>query len=215
MTSYDPGDYRTAAHAHQYLARANDIPHRTEGEAEMLALLPAGLQRVLDIGTGDGRLLALVKTAYPQVEGVGLDFSQPMLTAAHKRFAGDARIRLVEHNLDEPLPNLGSFDAVVSCFAIHHLSDARKAGVYREAFASLRPGGVFCNLEHVSSPSPELHQDFLRILNRTPPGEDPANQLSPAELQLSWLGEIGYHKVDCFWKWREFALLAGVKPAPA
>ena len=211
MNSYDPGDYRSETRAHEYLSMADRLPHRAEGEAVLLELLPTGLRRVLDIGAGDGRLLALVKTAHPHLEGVALDFSPPMLAAARKRFAGDARVQLVEHHLDEPLPALGLFDAVVSSFAIHHLSDARKFGLYREVFACLNPGGIFCNFEHVASPSQDLHLDFYRAIHRTLAEEDPANQLSPVETQLAWLRAIGYHKVDCFWKWREFALFAGVK----
>ncbi len=32
------------------------------------------------------------------------------------------------------------------------------------------------------------------------------------EMYLDWLGRIGYANVDCFWKWRGLALVAGVKP---
>lgn len=53
--------------------------------------------------------------------GVGLDFSELMLEAAHQRFGGDEHIELVGHDLDEPLPAPGRFDAVVSSMAIHHL----------------------------------------------------------------------------------------------
>jgi hypothetical protein len=35
-----------------------------------------------------------------------------MLEAARKRFAGDARIELVKHDLAEPLPALARFDDV-------------------------------------------------------------------------------------------------------
>jgi tRNA (cmo5U34)-methyltransferase len=57
---------------------------------------------------------------------VGIDFSDVMLALAHERFDGDQRVELVKHDLTEPLPNLGRFDAVVSSFVIHHLEHERK-----------------------------------------------------------------------------------------
>ena len=77
----------------------------------------------------------------------------------------------------------------------------------------LKPGGVFCNLEHVASPNLKLHADFLAKIGYTIETEDPSNKLLDIEIQLQWLRSIGYENVDCFWKWRELALMAGRKPA--
>ena len=41
---------------------------------------------------------------------------------------------------------------------------------------------------------------------------DRSNQLAPADAPLAWLRDLGFVDVDCFWKWRELALLAGMKP---
>ena len=206
-------EYATAEHALRYLARADGIPHRTEGEGVLLDFVPPSAGRILDLGTGDGRLLALLLIDRPAARGVALDFSPTMVAAARERFRGVAGVEVIRHDLDEPLPDLGSFDAVVSSFAIHHCEDERKRSLYAEIFSILEPGGVFCNLEHVASPTPALHQRFLDALGITAAQEDPSNRLAPVGPQLGWLREIGFADVDCYWKWLETALLIGVKPA--
>lgn len=208
----DLNEYATADHALKYLARADRIPHRTEGEAVLLEFVPREARRILDLGTGDGRLLALLRVERREAEGVALDFSPTMLAAARQRFPGDARIQVIEHNLEHPLPDLGRFDAVVSSFAIHHCTDERKRALYGEVFAALRPGGVFCNLEHVAPATPALHARFLRALGATPADEDPSNKLLDVATQVRWLRELGFVDADCHWKWLELALLGGAKP---
>jgi tRNA (cmo5U34)-methyltransferase len=201
-----------SAWAQRYLRERDDLPHRMEGFAVLMELLPEAPRRVLDLGTGDGYTLGLVRGANPDVEGVGLDFSAEMLERARGRFEGDAAVEIVEHDLDRPLPPLGRFDLVVSSFAIHHCVDARKRALYGEVYDLLEPGARFLNLEHVDSPTPALHVEFLAAIGKTPAEDDPSNKLVAVETQLAWLREIGFVDVDCHWKWREVALLAGVKP---
>jgi SAM-dependent methyltransferase len=202
--------WSSAAHALEYLSRIDQIPHRTEGEATLLEFVPASIGSFLDLGCGNGRLLALVKAHAPRASAMGIDFSPTMLASARAQLPG---VPFLEQDLEAPLPDCGPFDAVVSSFAIHHLSHARKRSLYAEVFARLQPGGVFCNLEHVASPNERLHVEFLQAIGRTPAEDDPSNKLLPLELQLEWLREIGFTDVDCHWKWRELALLVGRRPA--
>ncbi len=220
MTATKPVNLWTSTdHARDYLERANSISHRGEGESALLEFIPATTRRILDLGTGDGRLLALVQAQLartelaqrerPDTESVAVDFSPAMLDAVRRRFAGQSSVSIVAHNMDEPLPTLGKFDAVISSFAIHHLVHERKRGLYAEIHGLLNPGGVFCNLEHVASPTARLHEEFLKRIGFTVETEDPSNKLLDVETQLGWLREIGFVDVDCAWKWRELALLVG------
>jgi SAM-dependent methyltransferase len=204
-------EWQSAQHANAYLERADRVPHRSAGEATLLEEIPADVSRILDLGSGDGRLLALVLRARPDAVGVALDFSSHMRDRLETRFGALSRVEIVTHDLERSLPDLGVFDAVVSSFAIHHLVHQRKRQLYSEIWGILNAGGVFCNLEHVASASAYGHARFLEAMGTAPEDEDPSNKLLDVHTQLQWLREIGFVHVDCYWKWRELALLVGHK----
>jgi tRNA (cmo5U34)-methyltransferase len=210
-----PDEWTTAERVLRYLDRADGFPHRAEGEGVLLEHVPGNARRILDLGTGDGRLLAMLQADRREMLGVGLDFSEVMLEAARGRFAGDDRVELIRHDLAEPLPALGRFDAVVSSFAIHHLEHERKRSLYREVFDLLEPGGVFANFEHVASATHRLHLAFFAAIGEPIEGQDPSDRLLDVQTQLEWLRALGFEDVDCYWKWLEMALLVGVKPPRA
>jgi tRNA (cmo5U34)-methyltransferase len=206
-----PSEWTDIACVERYLDRADGFPHRVEGESVLFEQIPRDTRRVLDLGTGDGRMLARLLRDRPEVVGVGVDLSEVMLAAARKRFAGDGRIELVQHDLAEPLPALGRFDAVISSFAIHHLEHERKRALYSEVFDLLEPGGVFANIEHVASATGRLHVAFFEAIGAPIEEEDPSDRLLDVQSQLEWLRELGFDDVDCYWKWLEMALLVGVR----
>lgn len=203
-----------AEHARAYLAKRDDIPFRVQGMAALAEFLPAELGRVLDLGTGDGVTMALVRELRPDATGLAVDFSAEMLELVRARFVSDDGVEVARHDLDEPLPaSWGAFDLVVSSFAIHHVDDDRKRALYGEVFDRLAPGGAFLNLEHVASATPELHVGFLAALGIDPADDDPSNILAPVEDQLAWLRSVGFEQVDCHWKWRELALIGAIRPS--
>ncbi len=191
-----------------YTARIGSLEARVAGEAVLRDMLPTAPERVLDLGCGDGRLAALVLDARPSVTRVvAVDRSEPMLEQAERRFAGDPRVSVVHHDLDEPIAFDGAFDLIVSGFAIHHLGDERKRSLFGELRRALEPGGVFANLEVVKSSSARRHREFLAAIGRT--ADDPEDRLAPVEDQLDWMRGAGFDEVDCVWRWRGFALLVG------
>jgi len=191
----------------EYLSR--EIPHRLTAEAMLLEALPPRIERLLDLGTGDGRMLALVRGRHPNVVAIGLDSSAPMLTRAAARFDADRLVELRTHELGTPLAESGPFDAVVSGLAIHHLEDERKRELFGEIHAVLAPGGVFANLDLVRSASAQLHERFRREIGRAQ--DDPTDRLADLSEQLKWLRETGFDEVDCHFKWLELALMVAVR----
>jgi SAM-dependent methyltransferase len=199
-------------HAHGYLTRADHVPHRAEGVAVLARDLTGCLPgRLLDLGCGDGRLTEVLLAAYPGTEAVCIDFSETMLTAATARLGGSAVV--VRHDLSRPLPahgpTAGTFDAVVSSFALHHLDDSRKRSLFGEVADRLSPGGVLANLDIVASPTPALHARWREEMGSP---DDPSDLLSDLGDQLGWLREAGLDDVDCIWKWRSLALMRGRRP---
>lgn len=190
------------------MGRVGRLEARRAGEVELAEVLPAYMGRVLDLGCGDGALIRVALAARPDVtEAVGLDSSEPMLCRAQANFIDDERVTFLEHDLSFPLPPLGQFDAVISGFAIHHLTHERKQELFVEIASTLRRGGVFANLEVVACATPELQREFESRIGRV--GGDAEDQLAPVEQQLEWMRHAGLEQVDCYWRWRGFALLAG------
>jgi SAM-dependent methyltransferase len=191
----------------EYLARADQLPHRSEGEGVLVRDLSNALPgRVLDLGCGNGRLAALVLDAYPTSTVICVDASPPMLEAAAVRFERDKRVSVVAHNFENALPFNGPFEAVVSSLAIHHVSDERKRTLYAEIARLLAPNGVFGNLEIVASPTQALHDQWRDEMGAR---DDPSDVLCDMASQLAWIEEAGLRNVDCIWKWRSLALLRG------
>src|SRR5712691_2448966 len=143
-----PGEeWKQTDMAERWVSRRPRLPRQSEAERTIVEnVLPRRVARVLDLGTGDGHLLGLIKRSFPTARAVGVDLSEPMLAAARRRFAGTGDVEFRLHDLSEPLTgDLGAFDVVISGLAIHHLLHERKRSLFREVFDLLDPGGVFCN----------------------------------------------------------------------
>ncbi len=113
--------------------------------------LASGVGRVLDAGAGSGRSALMVLLARPQatvtaldlfLDGYGIGENTPDRLRANARTAGveDRLTVQVGDVRDMPLES-GTFDAVVSAYAIDHLDSDGIRGSLAEVARVLRPGG--------------------------------------------------------------------------
>jgi tRNA (cmo5U34)-methyltransferase len=188
---------------------------------------------IMDLGCGDGLLARRLLAVYPHAHALLLDISEPMLARARAAMAGfEGRFELIQADMMNSIGTHiagGSPDLVVSGYAIHHLPHERKRSLYAEIHTLLASDGLFVNIEHVASPTPgaEALWNALMIDHLTAHTGKPRPQveteyltrpdkadniLAPMDVQVTWLREIGFDHADCYFKWLELAVLAGVKP---
>ena len=105
------------------------------------------VDRILEVGCGQGIGLLLLADRFPTAQLVGVDLDPGMIRRARRRVAalGD-RVELRVDDLSSLPDPAGSFDVVVDFAAVHHVPDWRSA--LSEIARVLRPGGEFLFEDH-------------------------------------------------------------------
>jgi len=217
------------------------IPFAAEQIDVMLRVIEARkapVGRLLDLGCGNGVLARAILARHPQAQCALVDFSEPMLDAAGAQLGDrEPQPQFVLADLGTPdwrRALTGTFDVIVSGYAIHHLPDQRKRDLYGEIFVLLAAGGIFVNIEHVASRTPwvericdELMIDSLHAFHTRKGSpqtreqvanefvhrpDKAANILVPVEAQCDWLRACGFVDVDCYFKAFELAVFGGRRP---
>lgn len=217
------------------------IPFASEQIDMMMRLVEAmerPIESFLDLGCGDGILSSAILARFPNAKGMLLDFSEPMLEAARERMRDRSNLEFITYDFTHPgwvdaIGDSKPFDVVVSGLSIHHHTDQRKREVYQEIFRTLNPGGLFVNIERVSSPGVWLASLWHKWMSNSlyealrQQGSDKTREevsdellkrfheggdiLASVEDQCDWLREIGYCDVDCYFKAMEIAVFGGRK----
>jgi SAM-dependent methyltransferase len=152
------------------------LPDREERFAAMLDAVEAACgpaPRMLDLAGGTGSITRRLLTRLPRATSVVLDVDAALLTIARGSLGDDPRVQVRQADLatsrwrEELAEPDGSFDAVLTATALHWLDPDRLAGVYSEAAALLRPGGVLINADRMPDPGlGTLDERFEQILSR-------------------------------------------------
>lgn len=169
LPALDRAEFLRAWHA-RYAGKASDIFSYDSVEADgrsSYALLVddvaafPDVTTAVDLGCGDGHLLAMLARRFPRAQLVGVDMSAEELELAHRRSLGQ-NVRLVAARADAiPLAD-ASVDAVVCHMALMLFDDAR--AVVGEVTRILRPGGVFAAALGPAPGSSELVKSFGALL---------------------------------------------------
>lgn len=129
------------------------------------ALQASGARRVLDIGCGEGKLIALLRPIPQFTQIVGMDVSHRVLTIAARRLqldevpeAARERVRLFQGSLMYRDARLAGFDAAAVVEVIEHLDPPRLAAFERVLFEAARPHTVI-----LTTPNREYNAMWLSL----------------------------------------------------
>jgi putative AdoMet-dependent methyltransferase len=148
--------------------------------------------QVLELGCGTGNLSAVLPTA---ADLLCVDISSQMLAVAREKLKGRPRVRFLQADLLECWTALtGPFDAVVSTYAVHHLTDDEKRQLLDECVARLKPAGRLVIGDLMFGSAADREQVIASLLRK---GEDDLVEEIKKEfywqvdLTLGWLTELG------------------------
>jgi len=146
-------------------------------------------------------------------------------------------IHIIQHNLNEDLLGATSereFDAVVSCFALHHIAFENRVGLYRSIREILKTDGLFINGDLFKCESRVIDQwefdtrieSIIGQMRDNMGIEKSFDEFKKTRLEHEekmgdkpgtiWdmrndMQQAGFHYVDCLWKCRSCAILVAVK----
>lgn len=196
-------------------------------------------RRILELGAGTGTLTRLLLERFPEAQITAVDGSAEMLEKAAAKlsvFSGRVALRQAyfENILNEGAS--GSFDLIVSSFALHHMRHADLPALFSGLLGSLTPGGRLVVADYVLTPHSQLQRHYegvwvdWRRRNMKPVlGFEQAREAAftehdetkraegdnPAALQdiLGWMRGAGFREPECHWKYYCFAVYGGLRPS--
>lgn len=189
--------------------------------------------RILDLGCGDGLFVQELLKSFAPAEVRLIDGSSDMLEAAKQRLGNRENLTYRQASFQQLLthdPLDESFDFVHSSFAIHHLHFIEKKRFYAYIHEHLSPAGCFVHNDVVcpsfdelenwyltlwrqwieEHPARERREDFLSVPQKYK--DSPDEFPDTLESQLGALKDVGFHNVDCYFKYGIFCLFGGSKP---
>lgn len=143
--------WQTEGAAEQYMKLVDVVAPGRRDILSVIARLAAGFctdpPLIMDIGCGWGHVTEEILKHKPEATVHMTDYSAEMVSISQKHFALNPRVTVYQHDLNQGLglTDRGRYDAVVSCFALHHIQPANRVRLYQDINTVLKPGGIFIN----------------------------------------------------------------------
>jgi trans-aconitate methyltransferase len=192
---------------------------------------------VADLGTGTGNLAARLLEVHRSARVVCYDHVAEMLARAQEKLGPTGRAQFRQSDLRRAGLVVARFDAVMSGFFLHHLTDRRKAEFFRHVFNRLPPGGWFWNGDQVALGSAFLQEradarQQAATRDAVTTGDITSDDLAlrdefgrsarsaglerhyyaPLADLLEWLRFAGFDPVDVAWLEGDRAVFGGRRP---
>lgn len=187
---------RVSAYDHDMQIMHPNRGKMIEVALDLLPLSPDRKFRALDLGVGTGIFSAELLSRHPGAELVAVDGAEAMVELARERL-GDLNPQvsfLVSdfRDLDSRLPRHEGFDAVISSFALHHLSRDEKEAVVKICVDRLHPGGWFLNADLIVAETAELEERIqaLRVAGIVGRAPEEDQRFATALLTRQFLDEL-------------------------
>jgi len=114
------------------------LRRRADEAVQAIRIFYPDPERILDLGTAEGRMLSRIKDKYPSTLCVGLEYSPELLDLGIALFQDISFIRADAQNMS--FFKDASFDVIVAAAIIEHLKNPGE--MLRESSRILKPGGI-------------------------------------------------------------------------
>ena len=221
------------------------VPRRQEMIATLVSTVPFAHDepvKILELGSGDGRLAEALLTVFPRATLTALDGSESMRRETTRRlalFGERARVAAFDVAALDWWDRMFGVDLIVSSLCLHHLNDAKTQYFYKAAAERLSPRGALliadlvdpqhpaarrlaadqwdaqARLQAEALGAPQRFQRFVEARWNHFRFPDPGDQPSALFHHLVWMRHAGFAAVDCVWVHAAHAVFGGFKQAGA
>lgn len=180
---------------------------------------------VVDLGCSRGEALArFVDRFGARHRYVGVEISEPMLAAARERFSGWECVRIEKLDLrrEYPMPRAALTLSVLTAMFV---PVEHRSNLFRKMFENTAQGGAVILVEKVLGEGAENDSAFVDVYLKMKRANGYSDeQVERKRLALEgvlvpltarWNEEMlrwaGFSRVECFWRWMNFAAWIGVR----